>query len=173
MNLIIGNILVLISSLIMVSIGLIKNKKKILITQNIQIMIYTFSNVFLGGYTGIILNIVNIFRNYLCYKGQLKLQYKIIISIISISLSLLFNNLGIFGLLPLLGSTLYLWFMNVTNIIKFKQLIIFTISTWLIYNIIIQSYTSVLFNIITIITNFLSIIKIKKFNTKKISKLDN
>ena len=173
MNLIIGNILGLISSLIMVSIGLIKNKKKILITQNIQIMIYTFSNVFLGGYTGIILNIVNIFRNYLCYKGQLKLQYKIIISIISISLSLLFNNLGIFGLLPLLGSTLYLWFMNVTNIIKFKQLIIFTISTWLIYNIIIQSYTSVLFNIITIITNFLSIIKIKKFNTKKISKLDN
>ena len=68
MNLIIGNIFGLLSSLLMVLIGLIKSKKKIIYVQSIQILVYAISNIFLGGFTGIIISIVNLFRNFLCYK---------------------------------------------------------------------------------------------------------
>lgn len=166
MNLIIGNIFGLLSSLLMVLIGLIKSKKKIIYVQSIQILVYAISNIFLGGFTGIIISIVNLFRNFLCYKGKLGIKEKLIISMISISLSLLLNNFGLVGLLPLIGTTLYLWFMDINDIIKFKLLIIITMLTWLIYNLVIKSYTSSLFNLITIVTNAVSIIKIKKWNAK-------
>lgn len=162
MNLIIGNIFGLFSSLLTVLTGLIKNKKKIICTQSIQISLHAISNILLGGLTGAIISIINLFRNFLCYKGKLRIKEKIIISVISISLSLLLNNLGFIGFLPLIGTTIYLWFMDVNDVIKFKLLIIFTMLTWLIYNLILKSYASSLFNLITAFTNIVSIITIKR-----------
>ena len=86
----------------------------------------------------------------------------IIITILSVGLSLCFNNLGIVGLLPLVASTLYLWFMNIKDIKKFKVLMIFITILWLIYDICIKSYTSALFDFMTIIANIISLYSISK-----------
>ena len=162
MEIIIGNIIALMASLIMVGTGLVKNKRKIIFFQIIQIGLFIASNMILGGYTGAIINILNLARNILCYKDKLGKNEKIVISILSIVLSVLFNNLGLIGYLPLLASLIYLWLINIKGIYKFKLLMILIMIMWGIYDLKIKSYTSATFDALTIVTNIIGIYLIAK-----------
>ena len=157
MNLIIGNVVALLASIAMTLSGLFKNKKQIIFMQIIQVALAVISNLVLGGYVGAIVNFINLIRNIICYKDKLDIKGIIIITILSSGLSLYFNNLGIVGLFPLVASTVYLWFMNIKEVTKFKVMIILTTILWLIYDIFIRSYTAALFDAATIITNFFTV----------------
>jgi len=161
-QLVIGNIVALVASLLMVYTGIIKNKKKILYFQTIQIGLFVVSNLILGGITGAIINAISCVRNILCYKDKLGLIGKIVISILAITLSLTFNNMGVIGILPLIATISYLWLMNIENVIKFKVLIIFTLILWFIYDLFIKSYSSAIFDFLNIITNLIAIYQLKK-----------
>jgi len=162
----IGNAIALLASLVMVYSGFLKEKKKILFVQTIQIGLFILSNIVLGGITGVINNLLNAIQNILCYKDKLGLREKIIITILSIILSIAFNNMGLIGLLPLISTVLYIWLMNIKDVIKFKILIISTIAMWLIYNIAIQSYITTIFNFATITANCISIYQLKRKRIK-------
>lgn len=157
---IIGNIIALIASLIMVYSGSLKRKKEILYAQTIQIGLFVLSNFILGGITGAIINIFNFIRNILCYKDKLDLKAKIILIILSATISIMFNNLGFIGLLPVISTVVYIILMNTKDIIKFKLLNVFSIFTWLIYDLVIKSYTSVIFDFMGIVANIFAIIQI-------------
>lgn len=157
MNIVIGNIVALIGSILMVYVGILKNKKQILYVQTIQICLFVLSNIILGGISGAIINILCCVRNILCYKNRLGLKEKILITLLSIILTLLFNNLNIIGLFPLISTVVYIWLMNTKNVKKFKLLIIFTMIMWLIYDLAIKSYTSAIFDLASVVTNSISI----------------
>lgn len=161
MNLIIGNILALIASLLFIYAGILKQKKKILLTQSIQKVLSATSNIVLKGYSGAITHTVSLISYLLCYFDKLTTLLKIIITIILIALAVSFNNLGMIGFLPLVSSISYLWFMDIKDIIKFKYLLLFTIILWGIYDLTIKSYTSFIFGIFSAITTIISIIQIK------------
>ncbi len=146
----------------MVYTGTLKQKNKILYIQTIQIWITVLSNIILGGITGAIINAISLIRNILCYKNKLGLKEKILITILSLFLSLKFNNLGVVGLLPLVRTVTYIWLMNVKDIGKFKLLIAFTMLMWLIYDIVIRSYTSAIFDFMNLIANIVTTFQIKK-----------
>ena len=169
LQIIIGNIVALIASLLMVYSGVIKQQKKIIYIQTLQISLSVISNMILGGITGAIINALNFIRNILCYKDKLGLKEKIIITLLAVILSIAFNNLGLVGILPLISTIVYLWLMNVKDVKKFKFLIIFTMLLWFIYDIYIKSYSSAIFDFMTIIANIISIIQLKgkKDNYKK------
>ncbi len=162
MQIIIGNIIALIASIIMVYSGYLKQKKKILYVQTIQIGLSVLSNIVLGGITGAIINAISCVRNILCYKEKLNNTSKIILIALATILSLCFNNLGIIGLLPLISTITYILLMNIKNVIKFKYLIIFTMILWFFYDLYIKSYTSACFDAMCIITNIGSIIQLSK-----------
>ena len=162
--LITGNVIALISSIIMVYTGAVKNKKKILYFQSLQIGLSVISNIILGGISGAIINAMGLIRNILCYKDKLRKKEKTFIILLSSILILRFNNLGLIGLLPLISNTAYIIFMNMKDLIKFKRLIIFTMIMWFIYDLIIQSYTSAIFDAMTILVNTVSIINLKNKN---------
>lgn len=164
MALIIGNIIALIGSILMVYVGVIKDKKGILFVQSLQIALLAISNLVLNGISGFIINTINFIRNIICYKEALSLKVKILLSIISIALTVYFNNYGLIGYLPLISGLIYLWFMTVKDVIKFKILIIISVVFWLIYDFIIQSYTASVFDLITIIISSISVIKLKRKN---------
>lgn len=164
LTIIIGNFIAFIASLLMVYTGFIKDKKRILYIQTIEISLFVVSNVILGGITGAINNAITCIRNILCYKNKLGLKEKILIIILASILTIFFNNTGIVGLLPLIALILYTSFMNIQNIIKFKILLIINSTIWLIYDIYVNLYTSAIFDLATIIANIISIIQIK---TKK------
>ena len=91
-SIIIGNIIALIASILMVYSGMLKQKKKILYFQTVQIGMSVISNIILGGITGAIINALSMIRNILCYKNKLGLKEKIIITILAIILTFKFNN---------------------------------------------------------------------------------
>lgn len=165
--LIIGNIVALIGSLLMVYTGVIKEKKKIIFVQTVQIAFLVASNLILGGITGAIINAVSCVRNIICYKDKLGTKEKIILVIISTSLSLYFNNLGIIGLLPLIATVSYTLLMDMKDVIKFKILIIFTLVLWFIYDLYIKSYSSAFFDFMNIVTNLYSIYQLRKIKEVK------
>ena len=160
--LILGNIVALVASIIMVYSGTLKGKKKILYVQSVQIGLSVISNILLKGISGAIINALSFIRNILCYKEKLGIKEKIIITVLALILTLLFNNLGFIGILPLISTILYLWFMTVNDVVKFKILIIITMLLWCVYDFTIKSYTSSVFDILTVITNLYAIIKLKR-----------
>ena len=162
MNIIIGNIIALIASLLMVYTGTIKEKKKIIYIQTVQIGLFILSNSVLGGITGAIINIVSLVRNILCYKDKLKIKEKVVLVTISTVLSLSFNNLGIIGLLPLIATLSYTLLMDMKDIMKFKILIIFTLVMWGIYDLSIRSYSSAIFDFLNIVTNSIAIYQLQR-----------
>lgn len=163
-QLIIGNLVAFIASLILVYVGYIKDKKKILYMQTIQIGLFVVSNLILGGIAGAIINAISCIRNILCYKDKLGIKEKVIITILSAIFTVQFNNIGLFGYLPLVSTILYLWTMNTKDIIKFKKILIITLVLWFIYDATIKSYTSVIFDLASIVANYVSIkqIRVKK-----------
>lgn len=167
MYLIIGNLIALVASIIMVYSGFLKNKKEIIYTQTIQIILYIISKLILGGITGAIINFINCIRNILCYKDKLDIKSKIILIVVASILSIKFNNLGIIGFLPVISTATYTIFMNTKSVIKLKLLIMFTMVLWLIYDLYIKSYTSAIFNLLNFMANLISIIKIKRLERRK------
>ena len=168
MQIIIGNIIALIASLLMVYSGLVRKKEKIIYIQTIQMLMFVLSNAVLGGITGIITNIFGCIRNMLCYKKKLKNKEKIMLVVITSIFSLFFNNLGLWGLLPLISTVVYTLLIDLKDVVKFKILVISTVILWFIYDIYIQSYTSAIFDFMTIITNTIAIYKLHCSNITRI-----
>ena len=160
MTLFIGNLIALLGSFVMVYSGTIKDKKGTIFVQSIQITLLAISNIVLGGIAGFIINLINLIRNIISYKNLLNIKIKVIISIISIILTLVFNKEGLIGYLPLISTLIFTWFMSIKDIIKFKYVLAISVFLWLIYDFSIRSYTASLFDAITVVVTLLSIIKI-------------
>ena len=154
---IIGNIIMLIASILMVISGLPKDKKTIIRLQTIQIGLMTLGNLLLGSMPGAISNSFNIVRNLLSYYNKLGIIQKTGLVIIH---AILFNNIGIFVLFPILASGLFTALMTTKNIKMFKLLCIFTSMLWLVHDLYIDAYTSVFFDILTITTNIIGIYRL-------------
>lgn len=172
MRILIGNSIALIGSILMAYTGIIKNKQKLIKVQTVQIGILILSNLVLGGFTGAIINFISMIRNIICYKNKLGLKEKIIITILAVTLSILFNNKGIIGLFPVVAMVVYVWLMNIKEIKRFKLLLAFTMLLWFIYDMMIGSFTSAIFDMITLIASIVTVIeiKIKQSKRKKFAK---
>ena len=111
--------------------------------------------------TGAIINTLSLIRNIICYKDKLGTKAKIIITFLAIALSLIFNNLDLIGLLPLVSTIIYIWLMNTNDIKKFKLVLAFTVFLWFIYDLTIKSYTSAIFDLMTVVTALITYFFIK------------
>lgn len=168
MNLLImGNVIALIAASINFILGIIKDRKRIIYVQTIQFFAFAISTFILGGISGAIANIIGAIRNILSYKEKLTNIAIFFIILISTALILIFNNLGIIGLLPLCTTIIYTVFINEKNILKFKILFTITIILWLIYDISIKSYTSAVFNLFATIGSIITTYQIYKNNIKQ------
>lgn len=118
--LLLGNAICFIGSIIMALSGLIKDKKKLLFVQTIQIFFYTAGNLLLGGISGAIVDAVQILRNIVCYKDKLNIFWKSIISILLVGLSLYFDDITFFSIFLLIASIVFVWIMDTKSIMRFK-----------------------------------------------------
>lgn len=160
--LIIGNIIMLIASIVMVCVGLLKDNKKVVALQTIQMLLMTVGDFFLGSVPGAISSILAIVRNILCYKQKLRTISKIVlIAILSVS-SLLFNNIGWLVLIPIFATAIFTWFIDTNSVVDMKILIIVSSVCWGIHDAYIQAYTVLPFDIMTIISTTISLVTILK-----------
>jgi len=161
-NIIIGNVIMFVSSVLMMIAGLPKSKKTCIILQTIQIFGMSIGNLFLGSFPGFFVNCCSGIRNIFAYKDKLKLPIKLLVIFLSIVISLAFNNIGFFVIFPILSIITFTLGVDTKNVVLFKWLIILGNVFWLIHDIHVMSYVAVIFDILGIITNLIGIIRIKK-----------
>lgn len=159
---IIANIVALIGSIFMILANYASDEKRCVLLQSIQIFMFIISNILLRGITGIIINTLSLIRNILTYKQKFNTYIKYFILLLIVILSIIFNNLGIIGYLPLTGTVVFTIFIDSKNNYLFRLSLSFSVLAWLIYDIYIMSYTSAIFDFLSIIGGIIAIIKLKK-----------
>lgn len=159
---ILANIITFFGSLIMISVGLIKKKKHILLVQCFQFGIMGTGNLLLGGYTGVIANLIGVARNLLCLRFPFTVFWKILFISVQAVLSFLTNNAGLIGWLPFAATAVYTLFLDTTSDLHLKLLIVFGQICWAIYDLTIQNYSALLFDVLTLLSCLVGIFLLTK-----------
>ena len=149
----IANIIDFLASILMVASGSIKKKARILAVQIIQLLMQSVSMLLLGGITGAVNNVLSCLRNYLCYKEKLNVYWKAFLIVASIALTILLNDQGLLGLIPVVVCTVYILLMDIKDPIAFKLLVTLTFVPWVFYHFFLGAYVAAVFDILSVITN--------------------
>lgn len=169
MTVIIANVIDFIAALLQVGSGSIKKKSKILVVQIVQLLMQGVSMLLTGGITGAISNVLSCYRNYLCYKEKLNRVWKGILIAASVLMTILFNNQGWLGIIPVVVCTVYILLMDVKDPIKFKLLVTLSFVPWIIYHFALQLYVAAIFDAVSVITSAVTLfvmMKEKKSDSK-------
>lgn len=162
MNLtLLGNMVSLIGAFVMIAIGFVKKKNQILWLQCVQFGIMGFGNLLLGGITGVISNGVCIVRNLLSLKVPFTMPWKLLFIGIQGVLSLQFNQAGLVGWLPFAAACVFTFCLDTRNETVLKVVIIVGQAFWGIYDASMSNYTAMVFDILAILTNGISIYSMK------------
>ena len=163
MTIIIANIIDFIAALIQVGSGAIKKKSKILAVQIVQLLMQGVSMLLVGGITGAISNVISCWRNYLCYKEKLNKIWKGILIAASVAMTVLFNNQGWIGVIPVVVCTVYILLMDVKDPVKFKLLVTLSFIPWIVYHFVLKLYVAAVFDAASVITSAITLfLMIKK-----------
>ena len=168
MNLVlIGNIISFAGCALMVYVGFIKEKRRILSVQCIQFSLQGIANFLLGGMSGVIANIVSILRNLAFAKFKNTVWLKLFF--IALQLVLSYKSLanGLINWFPLLAAVLFTWFLDVKSEVHLKLVIIITQVLWLIYDFIHINYVAVAFDTFTMISNAIGIYMLLRLHSNK------
>jgi hypothetical protein len=158
MTIITANIIDFIAALIQVVSGSIKQKSRILMVQILQLLLQAVSMLLLGGITGAVSNVLSCYRNYLCYQGKLSAFWKAILIGVSVVMTILLNDQGLWGILPAVVCAVYILLMDIKDPIKFKLLVTLSFIPWMFYHFVLGSYTGAFFDAATIITNTVTLV---------------
>ena len=177
MNIIIANAIDFIAALLQVGSGSIKKKSNILVVQIIQMLMQGVSMLITGGVTGAISNVLSCYRNYLCYKEKLTRVWKGILIAASVAMTVLFNNQGWFGIIPVAVCTVYILLMDVKDPVKFKLLVTLSFVPWIIYHFALQLYVAAIFDAVSVITSAVTLFIMmrgkRRENVESVSNADN
>lgn len=159
-SLIIGNIFALLS-VIFALIAVVKKKKTDLIGwQILNIAFCILSSIALFAYASLVTNCISLVRNMLAYKKKLTPTATSILSALCIFIGMYINNLGIIGWCAITASTGYTILMYTTkNAQQMRYAVIFSSILWLVHDLYVQSYPTVLSGIALIIWTIIQIIE--------------
>lgn len=160
-------------ALIILMLSFQKNEKKRLLKyQTISSFLYAIQYVFLGAYTGCLMNLTCMARNFIFNKynnQKVPIYWLIIIIIFMISFSLI-TYIGIISLLPMLAVILYsiaVWYGNLKWI---RSTEVISCTLFIVYNIRVLAITGLIATIIELIA---ALIAIYRFDIKKLNFHEN
>lgn len=161
-SIIVANIISIVSCTMMVLIGLIKNKNKILLSQCVQFTLMGVSHYLLGGMGGVWATVVSILRNLAFFKFKVTVPLKILFVVLSVVLSLGTVTFNPITWLPILATSLFTWVIDSEDIIKFKNVMILTVCMWFVYDAVHLNFISAAFDAFTVVSTGYSVWQIKK-----------
>lgn len=163
--LILGNALSLIGCAIMVAIGFVKKKEKILHYQCVQFGFMAAGNLVLGGMSGTIANVVGIFRNLAFAKSKGGWGLKARFILIQLVMSFICWIPDAFELLPIVATVIFVLFLDTKSDVLFKAINIVTMVMWVVYDFYNCNYVAFTFDILTIISSALAMASLLKGKT--------
>ena len=141
-----------------------KTTKGVLLVQCISQLIYCTGTLVLKGYSGAVQNAVSILRNLVAIR---KVESKFVewfLVILGVVLGLVFNNLGVMGLLPVIANLQYTLaifrFQDNERALKISFLI--AVGMFAIFNIAIYNIVGVISNLVVLFTTAAVLFKTKK-----------
>jgi len=162
----IANIISFAGAILMVLIGFIKDKNKVLEAQNAQFGLLAVSNLMLGGVSGGISNVLSIIRNLICLKtGVLSRPVKALFIVVQAALTLAVNHSGLIGWLPVIAATALTMALDTKNPVTLKAVIILGQICWIFYDFAFLNYVAFAFDVMTVISNIAGIISIMHTKT--------
>ena len=153
-------------ALIILMLSFQKNEKKLLLKyQTISSFLYALQYTFLGAYTGSLMNLTCMARNFIFnkYNNKVPIYWLIIIVLLMITFSLI-TYVGIISLLPMFAVVLYsiaVWHGNL-KLIRYTE--VFSCCLFIVYNIKVLAITGLIATIIELIA---ALIAIYRFDIKK------
>ena len=155
--LVIGNTVSMVGCLIMVGIGLLKNKSHILLAQSVQCLFMGMGNLLLGGISGFVCNIVTIARNLAFLKFRNTTALKLFFILLQLVLSLEALRGGIINWFPLITTILFTWCIDTKSTAKLKICILCTQVLWLTYDLYYHNYAASAFDVMTMISTVIGL----------------
>lgn len=161
-TLLLGNAISLVGCLLMVAIGFVRKKERILGLQCVQFGIMCIGNLVLGAVSGAIAGIVGIVRNLVFTKTSGTLPLKLLFILIQLFLSFGVLQTGWLEWLPLLSTILFTCFLDVKSEVRLKLVLILAQLFWLVYDLYYRNYTAMTFDALTVASNLIGIFLILK-----------
>lgn len=158
-----ANIFSLIGNIFLTISPFCKTKKKIITFQLIDTLTGIVALLLLKAYTGVIMAVCATIRNTLFLKFELSKKMSALIVIVIGVLAFLTNNMGLLGLLPIVGTIIYscVIFFN-KNVLHLLFALLLDNLLYLIYNFYLLNYAASIFKFIAICTTLFNILKLIK-----------
>ena len=133
-------------------------KKKMLGIQIFDAASNTIADALLGGWSGVMLNIIGIVRNITTIKGDGKTN-KALLSVLVFFTSVVTVMLNPSGFLPLIAELEYTIVVSRCDLFKSKIALSLNLFLWLFYDILLQSYPVAIADLIILISSLFAIAK--------------
>lgn len=160
--LLLGNLASLIGCLMMVLIGFIKKKERILLAQCLQFGFLGLGNLLLGATAGFISGVVSVTRNLVFYRVKGTAGLKLGFIAVQVLLTAMTWNGTLIECMPVLAAVLLTWFLDTKSDVQFKVVIIAVQVIWGIYDWHYANYVAFTADILTVLSNFIGIVMIRK-----------
>lgn len=166
-NVIIGNIIALIASVIMIIAGICKTKKNTVKIQLLQASLFVTADLFLWAITGAIGDALSFLIFLLTHKKKMNGYAKIFIIVIMFASAIFLNSLGYLDFFPAVLISSYALISTSEDILKYKLVYGITALFWAYYEFNIRAYISCCFSIIYFFTNMITVMRIIRSRKNK------
>ena len=156
----IGNLLSLVGCSLMVLIGFVKKKERVLGYQCFQFGFLAAANLLLGATSGFISGVVSILRNLIFPRVKGGVYLKLAFILVQVVLTLLAGWAGAISLLPLMAGILFTWFIDARSDAQLKLVIMAAQVLWGVYDLYYANYVAFTFDVLTIVTNFIALVQL-------------
>lgn len=145
-TILLANAIALASSILNVGIGLICDRRRILLVQCVQKLFGGASNLLLGGMSGCISNFIGIVRNLWCVKRDLSLTLKIALCALHATLTAIVSRGGALESLPIAATCIFTFAIDTKNPLFLKSVMLLTQLMWLVYDFAMGNYVAFTFD---------------------------
>lgn len=141
----------------MVLFGLIKDKRRMLLTQIVQFFMQSLGNLVLGSITGFFSCIVSVFRIFIFMKLRVTVWLKLAFIVLQAGISLAVGAETIFEWLPFFSMVAYTWYLDTEDPITFKIVNLIGVIMWTFHDFHYVNYAAFSFDILTIVSTLAGI----------------
>ena len=159
---ILGNLVSMLGCVLMVAIGFVRDRRRVVALQCFQFGFLGLGNLILGAFSGFVSGMVSIVRNLIFPRARSSLGLKLAFIAAQVALTLLAGWAGPISLLPLGAGILFTWFIDTKSDAQLKWVIILAQILWGIYDLHYRNYVTLAFDIMTITSNLAGIVMLRR-----------
>lgn len=156
-----GQLLGIIYALFLILSNFGKNTRQILLLQTFSFFFKAFHYYLLGGVSGFLTSVISMIRNLIFYKVKESKIWTILFILIYLIIGIITYK-NFYTLLPVLATIGYTFIINYNNPKYLRLGMLLTSSTWLIYNIYINSYSGIIIQVFMLVSGIASILTLDK-----------